>query len=315
MHTERQQQLTSALHAHNFDLALRLYLDWFNAESHESALNNWARQHRVNAASLARKKLYDDTVSMCASLPKAHAALAHFVGLKRLAFETPLQQPNFFYYPGLSAKPFYKVEEIEGLPGLIEQISRHLPKRKDTDSFAATSYVDHIGTVPNSKEWQALRQTWQAQHFIVGGKRNEGFEQLPLSFQQAFEHALIPECPPFAPEVFVSVLEPGAYIPPHYGISNVKLTVHVPIVVTDKAWLKAGNEEFRWQGQNCMIFDDSFEHSAKNESTAPRSVLIFDIWHPELSGAEQIFIKKFMQYHQQWIATFGQLANLDKGLH
>jgi Aspartyl/Asparaginyl beta-hydroxylase/Tetratricopeptide repeat len=36
-----------------------------------------------------------------------------------------------------------------------------------------------------------------------------------------------------------------------------------------------------------MIFDDSYEHSAWNDSDAPRIVLIFEIWHPALSAAER----------------------------
>jgi hypothetical protein len=36
-----------------------------------------------------------------------------------------------------------------------------------------------------------------------------------------------------------------------------------------------------------MIFDDSYEHSAWNDSDAARIVLIFEIWHPALSAAER----------------------------
>jgi hypothetical protein len=36
-----------------------------------------------------------------------------------------------------------------------------------------------------------------------------------------------------------------------------------------------------------MIFDDSYEHSAWNDSEVARIVLIFEIWHPALSAAER----------------------------
>lgn len=36
----------------------------------------------------------------------------------------------------------------------------------------------------------------------------------------------------------------------------------------------------------CIVFDDSFEHEAVNNSDQPRVVLIVDIWHPDLSDEE-----------------------------
>lgn len=42
-----------------------------------------------------------------------------------------------------------------------------------------------------------------------------------------------------------------------------------------------------WQEGRVMLFDDSFEHEAYNESSKPRLVLICDIWHPELRTDEQ----------------------------
>ena len=41
-----------------------------------------------------------------------------------------------------------------------------------------------------------------------------------------------------------------------------------------------------WEEGKVLVFDDSFEHEAWNDSEAPRVVLIFDIWHPDLSKGE-----------------------------
>ena len=35
------------------------------------------------------------------------------------------------------------------------------------------------------------------------------------------------------------------------------------------------------------MFDDTIEHEAMNDSDALRVVLIFDVWHPDLSSAER----------------------------
>jgi hypothetical protein len=36
-----------------------------------------------------------------------------------------------------------------------------------------------------------------------------------------------------------------------------------------------------------LIFDDSIEHEAKNESNETRIILLFDIWRPELTETER----------------------------
>jgi aspartyl/asparaginyl beta-hydroxylase (cupin superfamily) len=36
-----------------------------------------------------------------------------------------------------------------------------------------------------------------------------------------------------------------------------------------------------------MIFDDTIEHEARNDSDEDRVVLIFDVWRPELSEQER----------------------------
>ena len=35
------------------------------------------------------------------------------------------------------------------------------------------------------------------------------------------------------------------------------------------------------------MFDDTIEHEAMNDSDALRVILIFDVWHPDLSAAER----------------------------
>ena len=87
------------------------------------------------------------------------------------------------------------------------------------------------------------------------------------------------------------------------------------VKVTKHASLKAGDEIFKWENeQSAMIFDDSFLHSAKNESDEVRIVLIFDIWHPDLSSLEKKGLAKFMTKFAVWNNGVGKLANLDAQL-
>lgn len=48
-----------------------------------------------------------------------------------------------------------------------------------------------------------------------------------------------------------------------------------------------GNEVREWEVGKLLVFDDTIEHEAWNDSDQDRVVLIFDIWRPELSEEER----------------------------
>ena len=89
------------------------------------------------------------------------------------------------------------------------------------------------------------------------------------------------------PSVLFSMLRPGAHIPPHHGMLNSRLICHLPLIVPEGCWLRVGNETRTVEAGKMMIFDDSIEHEAKNESGEVRIILLFDIWRPELNEAER----------------------------
>ena len=41
------------------------------------------------------------------------------------------------------------------------------------------------------------------------------------------------------------------------------------------------------EGRRALIFDDSIEHEARNDSDELRVVLLFDVWHPHLTAQER----------------------------
>ena len=88
-----------------------------------------------------------------------------------------------------------------------------------------------------------------------------------------------------------SILDAKTRIPPHTGVNNTKLTVHVPLIVPPGCTYRVGGEWREWQPGNAFVFDDTIEHEARNDGDAPRAVLIFDIWNPFLSPAEHEFVR------------------------
>ena len=50
------------------------------------------------------------------------------------------------------------------------------------------------------------------------------------------------------------------------------------------------DEMLRGKEGECMVFDDSFEHEAWHKGDVTRIVLVFDVWHPDLSDKEVQFL-------------------------
>ena len=84
-----------------------------------------------------------------------------------------------------------------------------------------------------------------------------------------------------------SLLRPRTRIPPHVGVSNVRLVTHVPLIVPEACGFRVGNETRAWVEGQAWIFDDTIEHEAWNPTDQPRVVLLFEIWQPALTAAER----------------------------
>ena len=57
-----------------------------------------------------------------------------------------------------------------------------------------------------------------------------------------------------------------------------------------KCSITVNGETTYLQEGKCILFDDSFLHEASNNCDKPRVVLIVDIWHPDLSKEEVLFV-------------------------
>jgi len=79
-----------------------------------------------------------------------------------------------------------------------------------------------------------------------------------------------------------SWMKPRTHILPHKGYSRMQLRCHLPLVVPDEklCGIRVGNETRHWKAGELMIFDDSFEHEAWNNTDSLRVVLMFDIPNP-----------------------------------
>jgi aspartyl/asparaginyl beta-hydroxylase (cupin superfamily) len=93
--------------------------------------------------------------------------------------------------------------------------------------------------------------------------------------------------------VFFSLLQPGAHLPAHTGVSNVRSIVHLPLIVPPGCSFRVGGETRDWRAGEAWVFDDTIEHEAWNRSDRMRAILIFDVWNPYITETERELLRRF----------------------
>lgn len=91
---------------------------------------------------------------------------------------------------------------------------------------------------------------------------------------------------------------------PHHGLMNVRLTVHLGLVVSEGCGIRAGDETRTWEPGRILFFDDSYEHEAWNRGASDRVVLILEAWNPHLTAAEREGVEIFFKLSRDWLDQF-----------
>lgn len=93
-----------------------------------------------------------------------------------------------------------------------------------------------------------------------------------------------------ATEVFFASMQPNSDIKLHSDFANFVLTCHLAIDIPDngqnKCRLTIGDTTKEWTNGDVLLFDTSLMHDAINEADQTRYILMFRIWHPDLTTVE-----------------------------
>ncbi len=198
------------------------------------------------------------------------------------------QEPKVFNYPGLPQIAFYDtalfdwVDALEAAyPALRAEALTALASGEGASPYVQveSDLPDRTHALTNNRSWSAYRFWENGQFFEENAARcpqtAHAISQLPLPFIRAR-----------SPMALFSILEPHTHIPPHNGMLNTRLICHLPLIVPDKCRLRVGNHTRTVEEGKVLIFDDSVEHEAWNDSDEVRVILLFEIWRPELSTDE-----------------------------
>ena len=201
---------------------------------------------------LSRLSLFKETIEEYRADPRRPFPLrSHF----------NLQRPRLFY-PGLNTRELHDLEAFRWVLAL----EAAYPAIKE----------ELLALLGRNGEWAA------AYLWVFGEEVESVVTQCPET-ARALRQA--PGVTSFGTITF-SALAPRTFLAPHYGDTNAKLRCQLPLIHTEAYRVKVADTEIKPKEGKCLIFDDSFLHSAWNEGNTVLYVLAFDFFHPDLSDAE-----------------------------
>ena len=295
--------------------AAKVYNDVLTVMPDASQAEAWLRQPLAHARRVVEEnrrtlsRFLDERLSATkarhggASLARFDEARDVMIGARR----PHLSKPTLLYFPTLPAIPFYDradfpwLGEVEAATDVIRDELTGL-LAADNPDFAP--YVHHPVGAPLN-QWAALNNSpdWSAWFLLKDGAPDRDHCDRCPKTAALLRKLPLADIPGIAPSAFFSLLKPKTLIPPHHGVTNARLIVHLPLIVPPGCWYRVGNETREWEPGKALIFDDSIEHEAWNGSDQARIMLIFDIWNPHLDEAERSLISELLVGYEAYYAA------------
>jgi aspartyl/asparaginyl beta-hydroxylase (cupin superfamily) len=218
------------------------------------------------------------------------ASLDLMTGKRRLYY----QQPKFYMFPGLPQIEFQPRETVAWLAG-VEAAAPAI--RAELDGILAepalfAPYVEDRANRPRNAQAGMLdNAAWSAVFLWKDGVEVPDIAARCPETMRALAEAPLCRIPGRSPSILFSKLQAGAKIPPHHGLINPRLICHLPLVAPSGSHFRVGGETREWKEGQAWAFDDTIEHEAWNDSGRDRTILIFDVWKPEITAEEQDLIR------------------------
>jgi beta-hydroxylase len=208
------------------------------------------------------------------------------------------KNPKYFYAPN----EFKELSVLEdNYPVILEEL---ISLRKNSEN----GYW--VNSFPHYVESKAKKQ-WQVFSFRLFGIKH------PINCVTANRTAEILNKIPNLISADFSYLPAHTHIKPHKGFTRMVIRVHLGLIIPNDCGIRVGNETKKWEEGKLLIFDDSFDHEAWNNSDKDRFVLMLDIANPKWEYSAQEICKykiehmedKFMLdmfTKEQWIEFYNK---------
>lgn len=212
---------------------------------------------------------------------------------------------NQLCVPRLPAIPFFERERFAWAPELESRtydILREMRQALRDEQAEFTPYIEYQPGDPVN-QWRELNHSrrWSTYKLWSYSQPVDAHLARCPATRAALEAVEMADIADVCPNAMFSALAPHTHIPPHHGETNARLVAHLPLIVPEKCSYRVGFERREWKVGETLIFDDSIEHEARNDSDDLRVVLIFDVWNPLLSLEERAMVDAMMKAHREFL--------------
>lgn len=247
--------------------------DEARAAQHGSAVEAAFADH--DGADMGRARVYADAV----------------FGRRRIYSSQPTG-PAFPYLPAYEFHDSAQFPWFAELEGETEAIRSELVNIWEGGERRFDPYV-RVAPGKPANQWAELDRSprWGAFFFWKDGVRQDGACAACPATAALVDRLPMLDIPGLAPTAMFSILDAGTRIPPHTGVTNARLTVHLPLIVPEGCGFRVGGDIREWREGKAWAFDDTIEHEAWNDSAKPRAILIIDAWNPLLSEGERDVVR------------------------
>jgi aspartate beta-hydroxylase len=204
------------------------------------------------------------------------------------------QGPTFLAIPDLPETPFLDRDLFPWIGDLEAGWEVVRDEARSVFDEGAGAFVPYVANPPGTplNQWRELdhNRDWGSFFLWRHSMPDHGnCARLPRTAALLGRLPLL-DIPRRGPNAFLSRLAPRTRIPAHNGVTNARVTVHLPLIVPAHCGFRVGGETRAWREGEAWVFDDTIEHEAWNDSGEPRLILIFDVWNPMLLADERAWL-------------------------
>ncbi len=300
---QQQSELALIIFSLGCDIDQRL------TQFHWSEEFDYQTRLRSHAADVALRNhfvaLHQQAVGEDKALSLIHDAIWPQTHNKAFEYQHRLQKPHLFYIPKLRAEAVFDKSKLAWCQAVEQAYENVKPEFNDLISLIEEQGEPYLDESYKKAGFTALAGSplWKALHLYKDGVANKALLAKLPEMKKLLANIPLYNLNDQPYEVFFSLLKARQHITPHYGLSNHSLTVHLAFIVPESGYLRSGEQSMSWQEGKLIVFDDSFDHEAENSSDQDRVVLIFSVWHPDLTIAEQQAIRATFAARSQWLAA------------
>jgi hypothetical protein len=214
-----------------------------------------------------------------------------FVGVDNLNLDpdqSNCHQQCHSYVPGLKAKEFWDTTDHKWAKKLANQyktIKKEFTK-VTADMEQLVQEGNNIWAGALTDDASSYGQGWKTLVLMNRGRWDSVNANLFPATAKAVRDCGIP-----AAEVFFASMQPNTSIQRHSDFTNFVLTSHlaldIPYSGENQCRLTVGDQTREWINGQVMMFDTSILHDAHNDSDKTRYILMFRLWHPDLTQTER----------------------------